>query len=167
MTDGELNTSGPGKESGQNKEAKPTPGARYVAEYLPDLGDHADPWWIAESVDDGRLTACPRCHFLHLPVNPFPLRPSEIERHGPPLDACDVCASVPVACILLDGEMDWAKVFRHAPDELIDERKMRAITLFNLFMSASNGADALRLAAFAEAERALMRQTRPGREAAR
>jgi len=126
-------------------------------------GGPVDNEWIAQNSDKGFFLACPRCHFLHLPTVPFPLRPFEIERSGPPVDACDVCASLPLACGPSDWGGGWEQALPHAGDDLADERTMRAITLYRLWMGATNGADALRVAAIAEGLRGLVERSRtPG-----
>lgn len=166
MTDSELNTRKQSKASGSSgeaapiKEAEPTAGARYVAAYLPDLGNDADPAWLAEAVDDGRIRVCPRCFFLHLPRLPYPVQARGEATYGPPVDACDVCEAVPRACDPKNWAGDWADALRYAADEVADERVRRAIVLFNLFMSAYDGADALRVAALAEARNSLVRMAR-------
>lgn len=153
MTDGELNTSGPNKGSGPNEEAKTTPGTCYVAEYLPDLGDHADPDWIAESVDGGRLRACPRCQFLHLPQRPFPMEtirahPGQSAEERAAMCSCDVCADMAARC----EEMGYDIVamlpntlgnVKKAEQQLEEERLLRANCYFHLGPCGGFGSSAL------------------------
>ena len=124
-----------------------SPGCRYVTDYLvQERGGDCDTRWIADCINDGRLVACPRCHFLHLPAVPFP--PSrKAQEMAPPVDACDVCAAVPAMCDPINWGADWEQALPHSGHGLADERTMRAITLYRLWIGATDGADALRVAA--------------------
>ncbi len=136
-----------------------TPGWQYINTYLLDIVDsNADAGWIAESIDDGTLIVCPRCHFLHLPHLPFPL--SFRTEDQAPVDACDVCAALLPMCDPINWGQDWEKALASANHDLTDERSVQAITLYQLWIGATNGADALRVASIAEALDNLRRMSR-------
>lgn len=143
-----------GEDKAEEEEALPllsrahagTPGEAYLTEFLPNITDDAD--WLAESINNGTLLVCPRCHFLRLQGRPFPLDPILIRRieageQAAPVDGCDVCALLPEACRLPIVPVYIEKALRGAAEDLTEQREKRALLLYALWEGPVNAADAL------------------------
>ena len=133
-----------------------TPGAIYVDTYLPGIGAVSDSSWVADSINNGELHACPRCHFLSLPQRPFPLDKAQIRNaeaggYALPADNCDVCAFLPEICRSHGAPSDLTQALNSADKVLADARMTRAVTLNRLYMEQGDGAEALLWAMLAEA----------------
>ena len=123
-----------------------TPGEAYLTEFLPNITDDAD--WLAESINNGTLLICPRCHFLRLQGRPFPLDPILVRRietgeQPAPVDGCDVCAMLPEACRLPIVPVYVEKALKGAAEDLTEQREKRALLLYALWEGPVNAADAL------------------------
>jgi len=121
-----------------------TPGAQYVAEFLADALDATDGDWVAEAIDAENLVVCPRCQFVRLPHNPFRIG-SLLQRQNPGIDAtsCEVCAMVTEAVKFDMVPASLTLALGNAPDDLACQRAARAVALYDYWISALNGADAL------------------------
>lgn len=121
-----------------------TPGAQYVAEFIADALSATDGEWIAEAIDGGNLVVCPRCQFVRLPQNPFRIG-SLLQRQNPGIDAasCEVCAMVTEAVKFDMVPASLTLALGNAPDDLAHQRAARAEALYDYWISALNGADAL------------------------
>lgn len=145
----------------------PGVGAQYVTDYLPPEADRdCDTRWLAEWINNGRLIVCPHCRFLHLPTRPFPPDPVSVRQYGPPLGACDVCAEIAAACDPAYWGTGWEDLLAGAAAGLADARSARAGALYRLWIGATNGADALRVAALADGLTGLLARTAPAGKAA-
>lgn len=162
-TDETMKTDAPGAR-------RETIGHRYVREYL-DAEDVGDSMWIAESIDNGEITACPRCQFLHLPARPFALmgylgnddngQPETVQE-----TACDVCAILPAYTRrAFGGFQREQESLDKARENLRDSRTMRARALYDLWIGACSAADWLCWAIMADSLDAL-RERVTGTEAA-
>lgn len=123
------------------------PGQRYIAAFLLDWD--GDIHWLAEAIDAGKIVACPRCHFLHLPV--FTALTHLRASDPAPVGACDVCAHVPEAARLQMQPEDLAAALAAAPSLLEEARQARATLFFDLWMGAVDGADTWLLAQMQQA----------------
>lgn len=108
-----------------------TPGGEYVTTYLKGVGG-LDTDWLTESIDDGTIVACPRCHFLFLP------------------GACGVCETVPATRKELLGVPRRPADLEHTSERLRDARAHRARALYDLWTGDRFGAEALCFAYMAD-----------------
>ncbi len=133
-----------------------TPGEAYLAEFLPGVTDYYDADWLMESINSGALLVCPRCHFLRLQNRPFPLetvilRRIESGQMPAPADDCDVCLYLPASCELPVVPVDISRALAGAAEDLVEQRKTRAMALHALWEGTVNAADALLWARMADA----------------
>lgn len=162
-TQGAKDATTQGASEGKNEDAmssspayEGTPGAIYVDTYLFGIDRISDGSWIVEAINESELHACSRCHFLSLPQRPFPLdelqiRNAEAGGFALTADACDVCAFLPTASLMLFAPADLSRGLDRAGEVLAEARMARAVTLFRLYMEQETGAEALLWAMMANA----------------